>query len=215
MPKEDYLRKQEVLTLWGQIVNLFAAKGYVDQTFLPKTGGTIYNPGVIAPLTVKGGTSSAGIQFQDATGKSLGSLNAEMANGTPRLAYFNGTSWANFWTNLNSNKYDVDWTCRNITVYGWLQPYFNNSQDIGEQDHVWANLYIDNLVTPAGNGMRFGANNGPFRWYSVRGSWSSNTPTMELSKTGDLAVKMNISSGGNMQASGGVSAGGICDLSIN
>lgn len=228
--KHDYLRKQEVLKLWGQIVDLFATKssvttlegyfnasGYakravadqngltIDTSYLKLTGGTLFSSDTLAPLTIKGGSGMtyAGINFMNSAGTSLGALYAQMQSSTPRLTYYNGTDYAIFYTDLNSNKSDVSWTANNLTVHGWIRPSANNNQDIGEQDHTFNNLYINNIVTAGSYGIRFGANNGPFRWYNKRTSFSSYTPTMELSKAGDLSVY------------GGISANGICDLSLN
>jgi len=109
-----------------------------------------------------------------------------------------------------------------------IYPSSNNAKNLGHQDAVFSWLYINHIVTPSGNGLRFGANNGDFKFYKSRVGWSASDLTFSIHNAGGVTVhrgNLNVSAGsaiisgnetvgGNVSVGGGISAGGIADLTI-
>jgi len=191
--KEDYLRKQEVLKLWGQIVDLF----------LSVHGGTLNNGSTNSPLTIKaGGTTTlhknySVITYLDNNSTAKGGQMG-FYQDTPELRTWNGSSYSSWYTIYhtgNCNKSDVSWTCNNLTAYGTIQPNSNLTQNIGTTSKSFADVYTAGVISTLNGGLRFGASNTSgstrFSWYKDGSSYVSSNKLMELDKDSHLFLSNN------------------------
>lgn len=161
------------------------------------------------------GNSHIGLGFANADGlKSEIYVNANN-NEAPYYLAAGGTAYEMYHAG-NVNISTKSWVCNNLTFYGTLKPNGNNTQDIGGQNNVVNYLYVNYIVTPGGNGIRFGVNNGDFRFYGSRLSFTDTYKLFTIKKAGGVRVhkgSLEVENG-NIMASGGVAAGGIADLTI-
>ena len=242
----------------------------IKNTYLKLTGGVLCAANSPTPLTIKGGESAnAGIVFRSNADDFIGQIGVRSVSSVSNPYFYDGAAFRTIWHANNSNKYDVDWTCKGLTAHDTIKPYSNNSQDLGGQNNVFNYTYTNFLVTPSAYGMRFGTSNGDnrFSWFSSRTSFVDGNRLMVLDKNSRLTLyngsdpyyRVNPTSGehfafgasssggyiwgytisgsylrfkngkigvrndnpscaldvvGDVQATGGMAAGGIVDLSL-
>ena len=121
-----------------------------------------------------------------------------------------------------------------------IYPQSTNTYEIGDDQHQFSIIRVNNFLTNGGNGFRFGANNGDIRFYGTKVIESFGPTTlvwtlghnggMTLHKgnlsvsagnitasgnivaSGNMLASGNVTAYGNVVADGGVAAGGIADL---
>lgn len=191
----EYLRKEEVLTLWGQIVDSFCSQA---QASVLASG--------IGQAMALAQDNAENIVLHDGR---ISDLESCFDGSAVKLALKSNqfTTARTLWGQSFDGTANVS---GKINDTGDILPDADSTRSIGYTNNKYQEIAVNAVLTNKNTGMYFHASQGTarFTWFDSTSNTSDSHKLMWLSSAGDLALKHN------MEAEGGVSGGGIADLAI-